>query len=74
MTRKKETQEQHQERHAKWLMAAQAALMPKHPKRHYGQNVVVRLSTVARGKLYPRNGARECARRLRQMGKEGIDG
>ena len=68
MSRKKETPQKQQERHAKWLMIIQAALMPKHPKRHYGQNVVVRIPTVVRGKLYQRNGARECARRLRQMG------
>ena len=72
MTRKKETQEQHQERHAKWLMAAQAALMPKHPKRHYGQNVVVRMPTPMRGKLYKANGAKECARRVRQMERSGL--
>ena len=55
------------ERFARWLADKKMALMPKFPRRHYGQNVVVRMPTPMRGKLYARNGAKECARRRKQM-------
>ena len=54
-----------------WLADKKMALMPKFPRRHYGQNVVVRMPTPMRGKLYARNGAKECARRIRQMERSG---
>lgn len=60
------------ERFARWLADKKMALMPKFPRRHYGQNVVVRMPTPMRGKLYARNGAKECARRIRQMERRGI--
>lgn len=56
------------ERFARWLLEQKAALMPKYPRRFYGQNVVVRVPTPMIGKLYARNGAKECARRRKQMG------
>lgn len=67
MSRKKETQENQQERYSRWAMLMQKALMPKNPRRFYGQNVVVRVPTPMLGKLYARNGAKECARRRKQM-------
>ena len=60
------------ERFARWLADKKMALMPKFPRRHYGQNVVVRMPTPMRGKLYKANGAKECARRVRQMERSGL--
>ena len=60
------------ERFDRWLAEKQMALMPRFPRRFYGQNVVVRVATRVRGLTYKPNGAKECARRRKQMHGEGI--